>query len=78
MFPSPIHSVEFLISVLFFFFEAVPSELVCGTCQEKVIEAVGKMIRVMEEEKGPGILSAVETGKSILAIIGVHLLPSSA
>lgn len=76
MFTSQIHSVEFLISVLFF--EAVPSELVCGTCQEKVIEAVGKMIHVMEEENGPGILSAVETGKSILAIIGVHLRPSSA
>lgn len=42
------------------------------------MEAVGKMICVMEDEKGPGILSVVETGKSILAIIGAHLLPSSA
>ncbi|KAI4797837.1 hypothetical protein KUCAC02_024818 [Chaenocephalus aceratus] len=47
---------------------AVPSELVCEKCQEKVLEAVGKMIHVMEEQMSPGVLSAVETGRNILNI----------
>lgn len=57
-------------------FEAVPSEVDCGKSQEKVMEAVGKMIHVMEEETGPGIVSTVETGKSVLAIIGADQPPS--
>ncbi|KAK1881223.1 Polycystin-1, partial [Dissostichus eleginoides] len=52
---------------------AVPSELVCEKCQEKVLEAVGKMIHVMEEQMSPGVLSAVETGRNILNIIGSTL-----
>ncbi|KAA8581072.1 hypothetical protein FQN60_002653 [Etheostoma spectabile] len=49
---------------------AVPSELVCEKCQQKVLEAVGKMIHVMEEQMSLGVLSAVETGKNILNILG--------
>ncbi|XP_070708244.1 polycystin-1 [Pempheris klunzingeri] len=49
---------------------AVPSELACDNCPEKLLEAVGKMIRVMEEQMSPGVLSAFETGKNILNIIG--------
>uniref|UniRef100_A0A671Y792 Polycystic kidney disease 1b n=1 Tax=Sparus aurata TaxID=8175 RepID=A0A671Y792_SPAAU len=49
---------------------AVPSELVCENCQEKVLEAVGKMIHLMEEQMSPGVVSAVETGRNILNIIG--------
>uniref|UniRef100_A0A3B5AAD0 Polycystic kidney disease 1b n=1 Tax=Stegastes partitus TaxID=144197 RepID=A0A3B5AAD0_9TELE len=30
--------------------QAVPSELICESCQEKVLEAVGKMIHVIEEQ----------------------------
>ena len=56
--------------VYFCFLKAVPSELVCEKCQEKVLEAVGKMIHVMEEQMSPGVLSAVETGRNILNIIG--------
>ncbi|XP_038592316.1 polycystin-1 [Micropterus salmoides] len=52
---------------------AVSSELVCDNCQEKVMEAVGKMIRVMEEQMSPGVLSAAETGRNILNIIGSTL-----
>ena len=55
--------------------EAVPGELVCENCQENVLETVGKMIHVMEEQRRPGGLSSVETGRNILLIIGaVHLL----
>lgn len=43
----------------------------CEKSQEKVMEAVGKMIHIIEEERGrEGIVSTVEMGKSILAIIG--------
>ncbi|XP_039991901.1 polycystin-1 [Xiphias gladius] len=52
---------------------AVPSELVCIGCQEKVLEAVGKMIHVMEEQMSPGVLSALETGRNILNVIGSTL-----
>ncbi|KAE8284545.1 Polycystin-1 [Larimichthys crocea] len=52
---------------------AVPSELVCENCQEKVLEAVGKMIHVMEEQMSPGVQAAVETGRNILNIIGSTL-----
>lgn len=59
----------------FCFPEAVPGELVCENCQENVLETVGKMIHVMEEQRRPGVLLAVETGRNILLIIGaVHLL----
>lgn len=55
--------------------KAVPSELVCESCQKKVLEAVGKMIRVLEEQMNPGVLSAVETGRNILNIIGAGQPP---
>uniref|UniRef100_A0A3B4YDK7 Polycystin-1-like n=1 Tax=Seriola lalandi dorsalis TaxID=1841481 RepID=A0A3B4YDK7_SERLL len=48
---------------------AVPRELVCKGCQEKVLEAVGRMIHVMETEMRPGVLSALETGRNILNVI---------
>ncbi|KAM4623628.1 polycystin-1 [Polymixia lowei] len=51
---------------------AVASEVVCEGCQEKVLEAVGKMIHVMEEQtsSGVGVASAVDTGRNILNVIG--------
>ncbi|TKS90159.1 Polycystin-1 [Collichthys lucidus] len=52
---------------------AVPSELVCENCQQRVLEAVGKMIHVMEEQMSPGVQAAVETGRNILNIIGSTL-----
>ncbi|XP_044035256.1 polycystin-1 isoform X2 [Siniperca chuatsi] len=52
---------------------AVSSELVCENCQEKVLEAVGKMIHIMKEQMSPGVLSAVEIGRNILNIIGSTL-----
>ncbi|KAG7226594.1 hypothetical protein INR49_003751, partial [Caranx melampygus] len=52
---------------------AVPSELVCTDCQEKVLEAVGRMIRVMEKQMRPGVLSTLETGQNILKVIGCTL-----
>ncbi|XP_029311858.1 polycystin-1 [Cottoperca gobio] len=52
---------------------AVPSELISEKCQEKVLEAVGKMIHVMDEQMSSGVLSAVEAGRNILNIIGSTL-----
>ncbi|XP_069373627.1 polycystin-1 isoform X2 [Paralichthys olivaceus] len=52
---------------------AVPDELVCEGCQEKVLEAVGKMILVMEEQMSPGVSSALETGRNILHVLGSTL-----
>uniref|UniRef100_A0A3B4YHA8 Polycystin-1-like n=1 Tax=Seriola lalandi dorsalis TaxID=1841481 RepID=A0A3B4YHA8_SERLL len=51
----------------------MPRELVCKGCQEKVLEAVGRMIHVMETEMRPGVLSALETGRNILNVIGCTL-----
>ncbi|KAF7653465.1 hypothetical protein LDENG_00082420 [Lucifuga dentata] len=48
---------------------AVPAELVCNDCQEKVLEAVEKMIRVMEAETSVGVWLGVDTGRNILSII---------
>lgn len=53
-----------------FLFQAVPSELVCEGCRVRVLDAVGKMIRVIEEQMSPGVLSALETGRNILDVIG--------
>ncbi|XP_067432834.1 polycystin-1 [Thunnus thynnus] len=52
---------------------AVPSELVCDGCQEKILEAVGKMIHVMDEQMSLGVLSAFDMGKNILNVIGSTL-----
>ncbi|XP_041671972.1 polycystin-1 [Cheilinus undulatus] len=49
---------------------AVPGEMICRNCQEKVLKAVQKMIHVIQEHMNPGVLSAVEMGRNILAIIG--------
>lgn len=57
--------------IIFLSFEAVPSEVDCEMSQIKVIEAVGKMIRVIEKERSlERIVSTVETANRILAIIG--------
>ncbi|XP_069012250.1 polycystin-1 [Embiotoca jacksoni] len=56
---------------------AVPSELLCESCQEKVLEAVGKMIRVVEEQTSPVVLPAVDTGRNILNVIGSTLAAAS-
>ncbi|XP_054860443.1 polycystin-1 isoform X2 [Amphiprion ocellaris] len=52
---------------------AVPSELICERCHEKVLEAVGKMIHVIEEQMSPAVLPAVDTGRNILNVIGSTL-----
>ncbi|XP_058477572.1 polycystin-1 isoform X2 [Solea solea] len=52
---------------------AVPHELVCWDCQKKVLESVGKMIHVLEEQMSPGVSIALETGRNILNIIGSTL-----
>ncbi|XP_047466063.1 polycystin-1 [Mugil cephalus] len=49
---------------------AVPSELVCESCWEKVLESVRKMIHVIEEQTSPAVLPAVHTGRNILDVIG--------
>ncbi|XP_061667089.1 polycystin-1 [Syngnathoides biaculeatus] len=58
---------------------ALPPELMCVNCQEKVLEAVGKMIHVMEEHKSPGGggVAAFDTGRNILSIIGSSLAAAS-
>lgn len=50
--------------------KAVPGEVVCEGCQEKVLEAVGRMIQVMDEQTVPGDTTAVDTGRNILHVIG--------
>uniref|UniRef100_A0A3P8TXN5 Polycystic kidney disease 1b n=1 Tax=Amphiprion percula TaxID=161767 RepID=A0A3P8TXN5_AMPPE len=52
--------------------QAVPSELICERCHEKVLEAVGKMIHVIEEQMSPAVLPAVDTGRNILNVILSH------
>ncbi|KAM3591453.1 uncharacterized protein V6R79_002157 [Siganus canaliculatus] len=50
---------------------AAPGELIGGSCQEKVLEAVGKMINLIDRQMSPGhSLSAPEIGRNILSIIG--------
>uniref|UniRef100_A0A8C8HLX8 Polycystin-1 n=1 Tax=Oncorhynchus tshawytscha TaxID=74940 RepID=A0A8C8HLX8_ONCTS len=50
--------------------QAVPSEVVCEGCQENVLDSVGRMIRVMEEQTGLGDDAAIDTGRNILHVIG--------
>lgn len=50
--------------------QAVPAELLCESCQRKVLEAVGKMIHVLEEQMSPGVSSAVEAARNLFSIIG--------
>uniref|UniRef100_A0A8C7K5V5 Polycystic kidney disease 1b n=1 Tax=Oncorhynchus kisutch TaxID=8019 RepID=A0A8C7K5V5_ONCKI len=46
----------------------VPSEVVCEGCQENVLDSVGRMIRVLEEQTGLGDDTAIDTGRNILHI----------
>lgn len=48
----------------------MPSELACEDCQKRVLETVGKVIRILEEQASPGVLPAAKTGSNILNIIG--------
>lgn len=50
--------------------QAVPGELVRESSQRKVLEAVGKMIRVIGKQTDPALLPAADTGRSILDVIG--------
>ncbi|KAM8836900.1 polycystin-1 isoform 2-T2 [Spinachia spinachia] len=52
---------------------AVPSELICEKSQQKLLEAVGRMIHVMTEQTSPGVFSALDTGRNILSVIGSTL-----
>ncbi|XP_063338226.1 polycystin-1 [Pelmatolapia mariae] len=56
---------------------AVPSELARETSQKKVLETVGKMIHVIEKETNPAVLSAADTGRNILNVIGSTLAAAS-
>lgn len=60
---------------MFSLFQAVPSEF-CS--QKKVLETVGKMIHVIEKETDPAVLSAADTGRNILNVIGAGQPPSPA
>ncbi|TNN04183.1 hypothetical protein fugu_001212 [Takifugu bimaculatus] len=57
--------------------KAVPSELSCGDCQKRLLETVGKVIHVIEEQASHGMSSAVKTGSDILNIIGNTLAAAS-
>ncbi|XP_037133585.1 polycystin-1 isoform X2 [Syngnathus acus] len=59
---------------------AFPDEFTCAKCQEKVLEAAEKMIRILEDHKrsGGGRVSAFDTGKNILSVVGSSLASSSA
>lgn len=61
---------------MFSLFQAVPSELVRETSQKKVLETVGKMIHVIAKETDPAVLSAANTGRNILNVIGAGQSPS--
>lgn len=63
---------------LLWFAKAVPSELSCGNCQKRLLETVGKVIHVIEEQASPGMSSAVKTGSDILNIIGTGRPQSTA
>lgn len=63
---------------MFSLFQAVPSELVRETSQKKVLETVGKIIHVIEKETDSAVLSAADTGRNILNVIGDGQPPSPA
>ncbi|KAL0984070.1 hypothetical protein UPYG_G00136680 [Umbra pygmaea] len=49
---------------------AVPNEVVCEGCQEILLESMGRMIRVMEEQTEPPDDTAIDMGKNILHVVG--------
>jgi len=63
-----------------FFPQAVSGEEPwCAGCQEKVLEAVGRMVRVLEEHKviwgsSSSSSSVLHTGRSVLQLIGAYYL----
>ncbi|XP_077595711.1 polycystin-1 [Stigmatopora nigra] len=58
---------------------AVPVELTCIDCQEKVLEAVQKMIDVIQEQEASGNadVSVFDIGKNIVGIVGSSLAATS-
>ncbi|XP_075313535.1 polycystin-1 [Odontesthes bonariensis] len=66
---SSLEDVDQLISALMLSV-ADPSELLRESCQKGVLEVVGKMILVIEQQKSPAEWSAVDTGRNILNVIG--------
>ncbi|XP_061564100.1 polycystin-1 [Cololabis saira] len=49
---------------------AVPRQLLCWSCQERILEVVRKIIHVMKEQMSPADLPAASTGESILRVLG--------
>ncbi|KAL7869468.1 hypothetical protein AOLI_G00134560 [Acnodon oligacanthus] len=48
---------------------AVPSELQCGDCHSRVVEATQKMIKVISEQTKQGDVIPMDTGRNILNVL---------
>ncbi|KAM6897519.1 polycystin-1 [Xenentodon cancila] len=52
---------------------AIPRQLLCWSCQERILEVVRKIIHVMKEQMSPADLPAASTGGNILHVLGSTL-----
>ncbi|KAK3528632.1 hypothetical protein QTP70_006346 [Hemibagrus guttatus] len=48
---------------------AIRSEVQCGACTSRVVEAVGKMINVIREQTRQGDVTPIDTGRNILNVL---------
>ncbi|MCJ8738813.1 hypothetical protein PDJAM_G00040130 [Pangasius djambal] len=48
---------------------AITSEIHCGDCNSRVVEAMGKMINVIREQTRQGDVTPVDTGRNILNVL---------
>ncbi|KAB5555828.1 hypothetical protein PHYPO_G00038630 [Pangasianodon hypophthalmus] len=48
---------------------AITSEIHCGDCNSRVVEAMGKMINVIREQTRQGDVTPIDTGRNILNVL---------
>lgn len=64
---------QFFMSIkrIFTLLQAVTSEIQCGECTSRVVEAVGKMINVIREQTRQGDVTPIDAGRNILNVLSM-------
>lgn len=68
---NKLHQFFMSIKRIFTLLQAVTSEIQCGECTSRVVEAVGKMINMIREQTRQGDVTPIDTGRNILNVLSM-------
>lgn len=57
--------------IIFSLLQAIPSEIQCGECTSRVLEAMGKMINLIRKQTRQGDVTPIDTGRNILNVLSI-------